>query len=74
MIPPAAGTAILGWVSGSVGETDDDSQGQGQVRDGAPSVEAILVQESNPDDWLTPAWLSDGQARLTGPAGPDTLG
>ncbi len=62
--PARAGTAILGWVSGSVGDTDDDSQGQGQVRDGAPSIEAILVQGSNSDHWSTPAWLSDGQANL----------
>ena len=62
--PTPAGRAILGWVSGSVGEADDESQGQGQVRDGAPSLEAILVQESDSGDWFTPAWLPDGQAGL----------
>jgi CRISPR-associated endonuclease/helicase Cas3 len=41
--PTRAGRAILGWVSGSVGEADDESQGQGQVGDGAPCLEAILV-------------------------------
>ena len=65
--PLPAGTAILGWVSGSVGEADDDAQGQGQVRDGPPSVEAILVQESASGDWSTPAWLPEGQARLPVP-------
>lgn len=49
------------------GRADDESQGQGQVGDGAPSLEAILVQESDSGDWLTPAWLSDGQARLVVP-------
>jgi len=62
--PTPAGRAILGWVSGSVGEADDESQGQGQVRDGAPSLEAILVQESDSGDWFTPAWLPDRQAGL----------
>ena len=65
--PPAAGTAILGWVSGSVGEADDEAQGQGQVRDGPPSVEAILLQESESGDWSTPAWLPEGQASLPVP-------
>ena len=49
------------------GRADDESQGQGQVGDGAPSLEAILVQESDSGDLLTPAWLSDGQARLVVP-------
>lgn len=65
--PTPAGRAILGWVSGSVGEADDESQGQGQVRDGEPSLEAILVQASDSGDWLTPAWLPEGQARLPVP-------
>jgi len=62
--PTPDGKAILGWVSGSVGEADDESQGQGQVRDGAPSLEAVLVQESDSGDWFTPAWLPDRQAGL----------
>jgi CRISPR-associated endonuclease/helicase Cas3 len=65
--PTPAGRAILGWVSGSVGEADDESQGQGQVRDGAPSLEAILVKGSDSGDWFTPAWLPDGQAGLAVP-------
>jgi CRISPR-associated endonuclease/helicase Cas3 len=65
--PPRAGTAILGWISASVGEADDESQGQGQVRDGPPSVEAILVQQSQSGDWFTPDWLPDGQGRLPVP-------
>jgi CRISPR-associated endonuclease/helicase Cas3 len=60
--PQQPGKAILGWVSGSVGETDDDAQGQGQVRDGVPTLEAILVQQSNSGDWLTPDWLPEEQA------------
>ena len=62
--PTPAGRAILGWVWGNVGEADEESQGQGQVRDGEPSLEAILVQESDSGDWSTPAWLPDGTGGL----------
>lgn len=65
--PPRAGKAILGWVSGSVGEADEDAQGQGQVRDGAPTLEAILVQENASGEWQTPAWLPTDQAALLVP-------
>jgi CRISPR-associated endonuclease/helicase Cas3 len=65
--PQRPGMAILGWVSGSVGETDDDAQGQGQVRDGAPTLEAILVQQSDSGDWHTPDWLPEEQASLVIP-------
>ncbi|GFG76633.1 CRISPR-associated helicase Cas3' [Mycobacterium botniense] len=65
--PPRAGRAILGWVSGSVGEADEDAQGQGQVRDGAPTLEAILVEENHSGEWATPTWLSAEQAALPVP-------
>jgi len=65
--PPRAGKAILGWVSGSVGEADEEAQGQGQVRDGVPTLEAILVQENASGEWQTPAWLPTDQAALLVP-------
>lgn len=65
--PLRAGKAILGWVSGSVGEADEEAQGQGQVRDGVPTLEAIIVQQSDSGEWHTPAWLPDGQAARTVP-------
>lgn len=65
--PQRPGKAILGWVSGSVGEADDEAQGQGQVRDGVPTLEAILVQQSDSGDWHTPDWLPEGQERLVIP-------
>lgn len=65
--PSRTGAAIPGWVSGSVGETDDDAQGQGQVRDGVRSLEAILVQDDGSGSWQTPAWLPDGQGALPVP-------
>ncbi|WP_228523263.1 CRISPR-associated helicase Cas3' [Mycolicibacterium phlei] len=59
--PSKPGKAILGWVSGSVGETDDDAQGQGQVRDGEPSLEVVVVQHDDAGNWHTPAWLEPGR-------------
>jgi CRISPR-associated endonuclease/helicase Cas3 len=65
--PQPTGKAILGWISGSVGETDDEAQGQGQVRDGPPALEAIVVQQSGSGDWFTPGWLPNGQASVAVP-------
>ncbi len=74
--PGPDGNAILGWVSGSVGDADDDAQGQGQVRDGEPSLEVILLQHDQTGCWQTPAWLPDGQGGLSVPtdhAPPEAL-
>ncbi|MFX0576949.1 CRISPR-associated helicase Cas3' [Nocardia nepalensis] len=65
--PSRPGKAILGWVAANVGDTDDDSHGQGQVRDGAPSLEVVVVQQSTTGEWFTPAWLADGDGGRTVP-------
>lgn len=65
--PLPAGDAILGWVSGSVGDADDDAQGQGQVRDGQPSLEVILMQQDRRGGWRTPDWLPDGRGGVVVP-------
>lgn len=60
--PPAApGRAFIGWVAASAGETDDDAQGQGQVRDEAPSLEVIVVEDAD-GQWWTPRWITDRDA------------
>ncbi|WP_324191942.1 CRISPR-associated helicase Cas3' [Nocardia brasiliensis] len=59
--PARPGNSIVGWVAADVGETDDDSQGQGQVRDGAPSLEAVVVQQHPDGQWFTPSWLTEDQ-------------
>lgn len=56
--PVRPGKTIIGWLSADIGDTDDQSQGQGQVRDGAPSLEAVLVQEIS-GQWRTPSWLPE---------------
>lgn len=65
--PGRPGKAIVGWLAANVGDTDDESLGQGQVRDGAPSLEAMLVQRDYDGRLHTPSWLADGAAGLTIP-------
>lgn len=67
MAPGNAGEPITGWMSAAIGEADDEAQGQGQVRDGAPSLEAILLCEGADGEWRTPAWLPEGRGGLTIP-------
>ncbi|MEU3767919.1 CRISPR-associated helicase Cas3' [Amycolatopsis keratiniphila] len=58
--PPMPGATISGWVSAGVGEADDETaQGQGQVRDSAPSLEVLLVCDDGSGQWRTPSWLGD---------------
>ncbi|WP_240772535.1 CRISPR-associated helicase Cas3' [Nocardia sp. CS682] len=57
--PARPGNSIVGWIAADVGETEDHSQGQGQVRDGAPSLEVIVVQQHTAADWFTPSWLAE---------------
>jgi CRISPR-associated endonuclease/helicase Cas3 len=65
--PGLPGKAISGWVSAGVGEADESSEGRGQVRDGAPSLEVLLVVGDGTGGWLTPAWLDDDVAGLAIP-------
>jgi CRISPR-associated helicase Cas3/CRISPR-associated endonuclease Cas3-HD len=66
--PSRSRRAISGWVSGNVGDVDDETpEGQGQVRDGTPSLEAILVCEDDAGRWRTPAWLDDDRGGLDVP-------
>jgi CRISPR-associated endonuclease/helicase Cas3 len=65
--PAKPGRPIIGWLTADVGEADESSQGQGQVRDGAPSLEAILVQTDLAGQWHTPAWLDDPNGNLPVP-------
>lgn len=65
--PARRGKPIVGWLHAGIGETEDDSQGQGQVRDGAPSLEALLVVCEPSGRWRTPSWLEDGMRNITIP-------
>ncbi|AYY12431.1 CRISPR-associated helicase Cas3' [Actinobacteria bacterium YIM 96077] len=61
--PAKPGKAIVGWITASAGEADEEAQGQGQVRDGAPSLEAMLVQRSAAGVLHTPSWLAEEGGR-----------
>lgn len=65
--PGKAGRAIVGWVSAGVGDADDGSEGHGQVRDGAPSLEVILVEVDAEGRWQTPSWLGKSKRGLSIP-------
>jgi CRISPR-associated endonuclease/helicase Cas3 len=65
--PTRPGRAIAGWVSADVGDADDAAQGQGQVRDGAPSLEVVLVCHDTDGQWRTPAWLDADRAGVVIP-------
>ncbi len=41
--PQPAGEPILGWLSGSIGEVDDQQRGKAQVRDTDDSLEVIVL-------------------------------
>ncbi|NDL56611.1 CRISPR-associated helicase Cas3' [Phytoactinopolyspora mesophila] len=63
--PGQPGQAITGWVAASAGEADDDdATGQGQVRDGAPSLEAMVIQFGADGRVRTPPWLTEGRGGL----------
>lgn len=63
--PAKPGKPLVGWLAADAGEADDSAQGQGQVRDGAPSLEAILLQYGPDGEWHTPSWLDETQANLS---------
>lgn len=65
--PGVPGRAVTGWVSAGVGEADDSAQGQGQVRDGAPSLEVLLVCHDRLGQWRTPVWLDEDDRQLPVP-------
>lgn len=65
--PARRGKPIIGWLHAGVGETDDESRGQGQVRDGAPSLEVILVVSEPSGRWHTPYWVESTMCNITIP-------
>jgi CRISPR-associated endonuclease/helicase Cas3 len=53
-----------GWVRAGVGDADpDDPRRTGQVRDGAESVEVLVVQRDRDGGLLTPDWIAHGAAQ-----------
>lgn len=53
------GASLLGWLSGGVGDAQEDGpRGIAQVRDGRPGLEALVVQRDQDGGLLTPQWLT----------------
>lgn len=55
---PAA--TLDGWIKAGVGDADADPRGGGQVRDGAESLEVLVVQRDHDGGLLTPDWIGPG--------------
>ena len=55
-------TTLDGWVHAGVGDVEGDANGDsrrtGQVRDGAESVEVLVVQRDRDGGLLTPDWIA----------------
>jgi len=52
--------SLAGWVRAGVGDTDDDPRGAAQVRDGAESLEVLVVQCDASGVLSTPDWIELG--------------
>lgn len=52
--------SLVGWVRAGVGDTEDDSRGAAQVRDGAESLEVLVVQNDGAGGVSTPDWIERG--------------
>ncbi|WP_233573731.1 CRISPR-associated helicase Cas3' [Amycolatopsis panacis] len=52
--------SLVGWVRAGVGDTDDDPRGVAQVRDGAESLEVLVVQSDGAGGLSTPDWIERG--------------
>jgi CRISPR-associated endonuclease/helicase Cas3 len=57
-----ARATLDGWIRAGVGDAESDKEDprrQGQVRDGAESVEVIVVQRDQDEGLLTPDWITE---------------
>ncbi|MEU4805071.1 CRISPR-associated helicase Cas3' [Actinosynnema sp. NPDC023587] len=52
--------SLVGWVRAGIGDTDDSSRGAAQVRDGAESLEVLVVRSDAAGGLLTPEWIERG--------------
>ena len=52
--------SLVSWVRAGIGDTDDDPRGVAQVRDGAESLEVLVVQRDDAGGVSTPDWIDRG--------------
>jgi CRISPR-associated helicase Cas3 len=57
-----AGGSLVGWLQAGVGDADGQ-RGAAQVRDGAESLEVLVVQRDRDGGLLTPEWIARGGGR-----------
>jgi len=65
---------MIGWVRAGVGDVDDDAVGSAQVRDGADSLEVVVVQSDGAGGLRVPDWIErnpGAQIPLFGPLSSD---
>ena len=63
---PEPGTGdLVGWLRAHAGEVNDDSpQGMAQVRDGAESLEVLVVQQDSGGGFRIPDWVPGGGQQI----------
>lgn len=59
---PTVDGNLVGWLQAGVGDADGP-RGAAQVRDGAESLEVLVVQRDRDGGLLTPAWIPRGAAQ-----------
>ncbi|GAA2689074.1 MULTISPECIES: CRISPR-associated helicase Cas3' [Actinosynnema] len=52
--------SLVGWVRAGTGDTEDGPRGAAQVRDGAESLEVLVVQRDGAGGLSTPDWIERG--------------
>ncbi|WP_312987419.1 CRISPR-associated helicase Cas3' [Crossiella cryophila] len=57
---PPTDRSLVSWVAAGVGDADDDHTGLAQVRDGAESLEVLVVQRDSAGGLVTPEWIARG--------------
>jgi hypothetical protein len=55
---------LTGWVRAGVGDPDSDPRGTAQVRDGAETIEVLVVQRDRDGGLLTPSWVTGGARQI----------
>jgi CRISPR-associated endonuclease/helicase Cas3 len=59
------GGSLVAWLRAGVGDVHEDSpKGVAQVRDGAESLEVLIVQRDTDGGLLTPSWVPGGGAQI----------
>lgn len=58
--PGRSNDTLDGWVRAGVGDAEEDPRGLAQVRDGAETLEVLVVQRDRGGGLLTPDWIERG--------------